>query len=106
MPLNLPPELVAMLSQYIDQADPTVPRVTIYVSYIPQKRTFSAHKEGLCQVRAASLSELCKKIAEALPEAEFSLHLSKVARAEVARRKTGGPMAGRVVLMTPGGRPR
>jgi len=44
-------------------------------------------------MRAGSLPELLSKIAEALPGAEFTLHLSKVARAEVARRKNGGPMA-------------
>jgi hypothetical protein len=33
------------------------------------------------------------RLTEQFPGVEFDLHLSKLARAEVARRKTGGPLA-------------
>ena len=68
-------------------------RITVYISYVQHRRLFVAHREGLAEVRAASIHELMARLTEQFPGVEFDLHLSKLARAEVARRKTGGPLA-------------
>jgi hypothetical protein len=105
-PLALPPDLAGILSQYMDPADvgaatlvTTSPqprsstKMTVYVSYVPRLRSFSAHKEGLGEVRASSMPDLLAKLAELWPDVEFTLVLSKVARAEFAARRKGVPRA-------------
>jgi hypothetical protein len=66
-------------------------RITMYVSFIPALKCFSAHREGMKEVRAASVPELLARLAELVPSVEFDLVLSKLARAEVVARKTGVP---------------
>ena len=61
--------------------------VVVYVSYLPPRRQFTAHREGLPSLSASSLPELRSLVAEACPEAKVVLSLSRAARAEVARRK-------------------
>jgi hypothetical protein len=104
----LPPEMMEYFSAYMNPADlldaqlvttsdtreHTAPaKLDVWVSYIPRLRCFSAHREALGEIRASSLSELCTKIAEAQPGVEIALHLSKVAKAEVAARRRGVPQA-------------
>jgi hypothetical protein len=126
-PIDLPPDLAGILSQYlkpedissatlvdtpnnaapsgrdIRSAQPAEPctlrrdarpftKMTIYVSYIPSLRCFSGHREGLGEIRAASMPELLSQLETKFVNVDFTLVLSKVARAEVARRKVGGPM--------------
>jgi len=114
----LPPDLAHYLSQYMDpndvcaaelvttDAQDNTPDITVYVSYIPRLRSFSAHRLGLGEVNASSLSELCSKLAELQPGVEIKLHLSKVARAEIARRRKRWWADSGGVVLTPGGRPR
>jgi hypothetical protein len=64
----------------------------VFVSFVPRLKRFSAHRAGLDIVTAASLPELRALLAEMTEGTEVTLHLSKVARAEVARRK-GTPIA-------------
>jgi hypothetical protein len=61
--------------------------VVVYVSYLPPRRQFMAHREGLPSLSASSLPELRARVAEACPEAKVVLSLSRAARAEIARRK-------------------
>jgi hypothetical protein len=69
-------------------------KATVFVSYVPALRSFSAHKEGMGEIGASSMPELLAKLTKLWPRVEFTLHLSKVARAEVQRRKNGGgPLA-------------
>jgi len=100
MKLSLPAELAAVLGELGEptlsdtgrpDSDPWMAnKATVYVSYIPHLRSFSAHKEGMGEVRANSMPELLAKLTRLWPEVEFHLVLSRVARAEVARRKNGG----------------
>jgi hypothetical protein len=108
---SLPPEMVQFFSAYMNPADlhdaqlvetsddnkphtapPRRAPLDIWVSYVPRLRCFSAHREGIGTMQASSLRELLAKIAEAMPEAEIKLHLSKVARNEASRRR-GTPVA-------------
>jgi hypothetical protein len=102
----LPPDLVQYLSQHMPVEDvlgaelvttdaPKLPttRMVVDVSYVPRLRSFSAHKEGLGKVRTSSMPDLLAKLAELWPDVEFSLVLSKVARAEFAARRKGVPRA-------------
>jgi hypothetical protein len=110
--LALPPVMVEFFSAYMDPADllntqlletsedrdtkreATAPtKLDVWVSFVPRLRCFSTHREGIGEIRASSLRELQAKIAELLPEAEIKLHLSKVARSEVAARRRGVPRA-------------
>ena len=63
----------------------------VYVSYLPPRRQFTAHRDGLPGISASSLPELRARVAEACPEAKIVLSLSRAARVEVARRK-GAPV--------------
>jgi len=105
-PLTLPPQLAAYLGEYLPVEDATLvttdapqapaapAKLDVWVSYVPRLRCFSAHREGIGTIRAGSLPELLSKLAEAMPGAAFGLHLSRVARREIGRRKNGGgPMA-------------
>jgi hypothetical protein len=65
--------------------------VVVYVSYLPPRRQFTAHREGLPGISASSLPELRARVAEACPEAKVVLSLSRAARTEVARRR-GAPV--------------
>jgi hypothetical protein len=65
--------------------------IVVYVSYLPPRREFTAHREGLPSLSASTLPELRSLVAEACPEAKVVLSLSRAARAEMARRK-GGPV--------------
>jgi hypothetical protein len=65
--------------------------IVVYVSYLPPRRQFTAHREGLPSLSAGSLPELRARVAEACPEAKVVLSLSRAARAEVARRN-GAPV--------------
>ena len=75
MPHELPPDLARYLSQYMDPAAVAAAELVttnnaeldVWVSYLPNLRSFSAHREGLKTIRAASLAELLTKIAEAMP---------------------------------------
>src|SRR5690349_20848712 len=102
----LPPDLVQYLSQHMpvedvlgaelvttDAPKPPTTKMTVYVSYVPRLRSFSAHRDGLGEIRAPSMPELLEKLARLFPGVEFSLVLSKVARAEVAARRKGVPRA-------------
>jgi hypothetical protein len=98
----LPPEMAEFFSAYMEPAalhkaqlvETTAPaKIDVWVSYVPRLRCFSAHREGLGEVRANSLPELLAKIAEKQPDAEIALYLTKVARAEVAARRRGVPRA-------------
>jgi len=102
-PLALPPELAAVLGELgeptlVDATNVGRPtsdpwqssKTAVFVSYIPRLRCFSAHKDGLGEIRTSSMPELLAKLTRLLPKKEFRLVLSKVARAEVARRKNGG----------------
>jgi hypothetical protein len=60
--------------------------IVVYVSYLPPRRQFTAHREGLPEISAGSLPELRSLVAEACPAAKVVLSLSRAARAEVARR--------------------
>jgi hypothetical protein len=98
---QLPPEMMQFFSAYANPADlqdarlvTTAPaKMDVWVSYVPRLRCFSAHREGLGEMRANSLPELLAKIAEKQPDAEIALHLTNVARAEVAARRRGVPRA-------------
>jgi hypothetical protein len=106
-PLQLPTDLANYLSQYLKPEDvaaatlvetprvaPSHPRhATVYISYIPRLRCFSAHRDGLGEVRPASMPELLQKLAAIFKGKEFSLVLSRVAKAEVAARRKGVPRA-------------
>jgi hypothetical protein len=102
----LPPDLVQYLSQHMpvedvlgaelvttDAPKPPTTKMVVDVSYVPRLRSFSAHKEGLGEIRASSMLDLLAKLAELWPDVEFSLVLSRVARAECLRRKNGVPQA-------------
>jgi hypothetical protein len=67
--------------------------MVVFVSYVPRLRRFSAHHVDLGEVHASSLPELRALLAERCGGAEIRLALSKVARAELLRRRTGGPVA-------------
>ena len=59
--------------------------IVVYVSYLPPRRLFTAHRDGLPGISASSLPELRARVAEACPEAKVVLSLSRAARAEMAR---------------------
>jgi hypothetical protein len=59
--------------------------MTIYVSFVLRPKRFVAHREGLPEISAPSLPELRALLAEAHGGAAVRLHLSRRARAEVAR---------------------
>jgi len=75
-PLQLPPALASLLGPEAAAAatlvdTPTETRVApedprhskaVYISYIPSLKAFSAHKDGLGEVRAASMPELLGKL--------------------------------------------
>lgn len=66
----------------------------VWVSYVPRQRRWTAHREEMPEVTAASLPELRAALrAEVGGGPVIRLALSKVARAELLRRRTGGPMA-------------
>src|ERR1700752_300181 len=48
-------------------------RITMYVSYVPALKCFSAHREDMKSVRAASVPELLARLAELVPSVEFDL---------------------------------
>ena len=84
----------ATLTDAPPASDPWRPnKVTVYVSYVPQLRSFSAHREGLGEIRASSMRGLLARLTELWPEVELTLVLSKVAQAEVAARRKGVPRA-------------
>jgi hypothetical protein len=62
----------------------------VWVSYVPRQRRWTAHRDGLPELAASSLSELRALLAEAHGGAAVRLHLSKAARAELARLRNGG----------------
>jgi len=81
---EMPPELVALLSQHMDPADVAAaelvttdapkparrfrnPFNTLYISYVPQLKSFSAHKHGIPEIRASSLPALLARIEELWP---------------------------------------
>ena len=68
-------------------------QMIVFVSYVPRQRRFSAHRAGLAEVHASSLSELRAKLAAVRPEQKITMHLSRAARVEVARRR-GTPLPG------------
>jgi hypothetical protein len=124
-PISLPPDLAGILSQYLKPEDvatatlvetpnaaPSQGRIsqsarppetrtkpfakmTVFVSYIPSLRCFSGHKEGLGEIRAASMPELLSKLETKFPNVTFALVLSKVAKSEVARRTVHRKIRGR-----------
>jgi hypothetical protein len=61
--------------------------IVYYVSYVPRLRSWSA-RDGQ-EITAPSLPELRALLAEAHGGAAVRLHLSRGARAELLRRKTG-----------------
>ena len=69
-PLQLPPQLAAVLGELgtptlsdAPSSDPWMAnKATVFVSYIPALRSFSAHKEGMGEVRASSIPELLAKL--------------------------------------------
>jgi hypothetical protein len=65
----------------------------VYVSYLPPRRSFVTHREGVGEISASSLSELRARVAEMSRETKIVLSLSRGARAEVARRR-GVPVPG------------
>jgi hypothetical protein len=67
-------------------------KMIVFVSYVPRLKRFSAHRTGLDTVTAPSVPELRARLAEVCGGAAVRLRLSKVARAEVARRR-GEPVA-------------
>jgi len=61
--------------------------------YIPPRRRFVAHREGLSEIWASDLKELRAKVAALRPEHRIVFALSRAARVEVARRR-GAPVPG------------
>jgi hypothetical protein len=98
-PVALPTDLARLLGELgpatfvAPSPQPATTQMDIYVSYVPRLRSFSAHRQGLNEVRASSLPELLGRLAELWPDVQFTLHMSKVARAEVAARRNGTPRA-------------
>jgi hypothetical protein len=98
-PLALPPDLARVLGELgaatlvTTSPQPTTTRMTVSVSYIQRLRSFSAYKEGLGEIRASSMPELLGKLAAKWPHVQFTLILSKLARAEVSARRKGVPRA-------------
>src|SRR5262249_46642062 len=110
-PVDLPPALASLLgpeaaaaAMLVDKPsegrtetldareDPRQSRA-VYISYVPRLRAFSAHRDGLGEVRAADMQELLSKLTAIFKDAPFHLCLSKVAKAEVAARRKGVPRA-------------
>jgi len=95
-PVSLPPGVLGELGAatlVTTSPQPATTEMTVYVSYVPRLRSFSAHREGLGEVRASSMPELLAKLAGLWPDVEFALILSKVARAEILARRNGVPRA-------------
>ena len=94
--VQLPPDLARVLSELgaatlvTTSPQPATTKMAVYVSYVPRLRCFSAHRDGLGEIRASSMPELLEKLATKWPHVQFELHLSKVARTECLRRKNGG----------------
>lgn len=59
----------------------------VYVSFTLRPKRFVAHRDALPEISASSLPELRALLAEAHGGAAVRLHLSRRARAEVARRR-------------------
>ena len=85
------PEDVSAATLVTTSPQPATTKMTVYVSYVPRLRSFSAHREGLGEIRASSMRELLGRLTELWPDVEFTLVLSKVARAEIAARRKGVP---------------
>jgi hypothetical protein len=66
--------------------------MVIYVSFTLRPKRFVAHRDGLPEISASSLPELRALLAEAHGGAAVRLHLSRGARAEVLRRRSGAPV--------------
>jgi len=104
--LQMPPELMRCLSEYMNPADvlaatlvttdtvrETARPLDVWISYVARTRSWSAHRAGLPDLTASSLPELRARLEEVCGGAAVRLHLSRGARAEVARRNGGTPRA-------------